>query len=128
MTATAYVVGLFPTFFLAASRDASKSLKFFGVTDFEAQLREYPVELLDELMKVHEVINKLVARGHNIRIVHSLSFLGLLLSLRHRMGTGFYLVFDRKAMKIENDVDGLIREISAPDLSKRRRKIRFMIV
>lgn len=113
--------------FLTASRHALRSLKFFGISDLSTQLKEYPNELLEELKKVEETIYKLASKGCKVRVVHSLSILGIILSVRHHLKDGFHVIVDKTAFKIENEVDSLVDKVVSLGVIKPRRKLRFKI-
>lgn len=121
------MVGLFPTFFVTSSRHVLRPLKLFGIPDFGEQLKEYPSDLLEELTKVEKVIYKLASMGYKVQVVHSLSLLGFLLSIKHRLNRGFYVVAGGNVIKIEGEVNSLVERFASSASVKRKKRLRLKL-
>jgi hypothetical protein len=89
------LVGLFPTLFSTRCKAVCDPAGLAGVVDAEAQLKEYPEEVLDSLRLVREAALSLLKEGGvEVRVVDALSPRGLWLQLRHRLRSGPWAIVE----------------------------------
>ncbi len=121
------IVGIFPTFFTTRCKAVCDPGRYSWIHDVYNQLREYPEDLQDSLKTVERLVRALVLKGFEVRLIHALSPLGVWLSLRHRLGQGFYALANNQPIKINHDVEGVIEKIKKAALNHRKRRLRFKI-
>ncbi|MEM1948717.1 MAG: hypothetical protein QW240_08315 [Candidatus Caldarchaeum sp.] len=111
-----YLVGLFPSIFSATARYPLLSMR-----DFISQLKEYPPELTSRMDFIRNFVKRLTAEGFDVKIVHSVSPLGVWLSMRYRLNSSFYCIVNGQRIRLVGDLDWLIREIKAAAHKERRK-------
>lgn len=118
---------MFPTLFLAARRSASHPASLLGSSFLDSQLREYPRDLLEELAKVEALVKELIMVGFKVRLVQAFSPYGVALSLRHRLGRGYYAVVNNQPVKITENIGEVVKKIKDLTSQKAERRLKFRV-
>jgi len=114
------LVGLFPTFFSTKCKAVCDPAGLAGIVDAEAQMKEYPEEVLNSLRLVREaVVSLLKEEGVEVRVIDALSPRGLWLQLRHRLKGGPWAIIEgREKVALEASRDVLLRGVRRAKMRK----------
>lgn len=74
-------------------------------------------------------MKRLTAEGFDVEVVHSVSPLGVWLSIRYRLNSGFYCIVNGQKIRVVSDLEWLVREVKAAAQKQRKKFLgRFRVV